>query len=204
MVGGGGCEWHLWAVEKLEEDEDEGTFEMPKKQQKKAGQKKRKEQERAEARNEECEKKDQTLKGEVFVGMLGEDNSAAKERQMVPDFQVCEVKKALAAVHKTCRAGNVVQFGEKDEECFIKNKKSGKKVIMRKRGGSYVMDVGFIEKVEGGWVEGSGGDYSGFGGGGVGVSAGLGGMAWYGKGRKKDESGGSWMGARLNITVVGE
>jgi hypothetical protein len=110
------------AVDKLEQ-EYEGSFEILKKHQKKAGQKKKKELERVEMRSEECEENKQALKGEVLVGMVEED----KERQMVMDFQVCEVKKALAAVHKICTAGNVVQFGEKDEECFIKNKTTGRK-----------------------------------------------------------------------------
>ena len=130
------------------EQEYERSFEILKKQQKNAGQKKKKELERVEMRSEECEENKQALTGEVLVGMVEED----KERQMVMDFQVCEVKKALAAGHKICRAGNVVQFGEKDEECFIRNKTTGKKVMMRKKGGSYVMDVGFVEKVAGGWV----------------------------------------------------
>ena len=40
------------------------------------------------------------------------------------NFQVAGVKKALAAVSRICRAGNVVQFGELEEECFIKNKEN--------------------------------------------------------------------------------
>jgi hypothetical protein len=92
------------------------------------------------------------LKGEVFVGAIDEDKSTEKGGQMMMDFQVCEVKKALAAVHRICKAGNVVQFGEKEEECFIQNKLSGKKVMMRKRRGSYVMDIEFVEKVGGEWA----------------------------------------------------
>ena len=60
-------------------------------------------------------------------------------------FQVCDVKKPLAAVWRICEKGNVVQFGNEDHECFIQNKVSGDKVFMRREGGSYVLDVEFEE-----------------------------------------------------------
>ena len=60
--------------------------------------------------------------------------------------QVAAVKKALAAVWRICRAGNVVQFGDEEEDCFIKHKTTGKKVRLRKKGGSYVLRVELVRR----------------------------------------------------------
>ena len=61
-------------------------------------------------------------------------------------FQVAAVKKALAAVWRICRAGNVVQFGDDEEDCFIKHKETGRQVRLKKKGGSYVLRVEFVRK----------------------------------------------------------
>ena len=82
----------------------------------------------------------------MFIGAV---EAEGKNQKMAMNFQVCEVKKALAAVVKICRAGNLVQFGSEEEECYIKNKESGKKATLRKKGGSYVMDVEFIREEDG-------------------------------------------------------
>ena len=70
-------------------------------------------------------------------------------------FQVAAVKKALASVWRICRAGNVVQFGDDPEDCFVRNKESGRKIRMEKKGGSYVIKVEFVrrkgEKGDGEW-----------------------------------------------------
>ena len=60
--------------------------------------------------------------------------------------RLCEVKKALAAVRRICKAGNVVQFGSEPEECYIENKMSRKRVALRQKGGSYVMNVHFVRE----------------------------------------------------------
>ena len=53
--------------------------------------------------------------GEKFVGAV------AKESQVMGmNFQVAAVKKALAAVWRMCRARNVVQFGDREEDCCVK------------------------------------------------------------------------------------
>ena len=70
-----------------------------------------------------------------------------KNEVMGMGFQVCsEVRKPLAAVWRICHKGNVVQFGPADEYCYIQNIKSFKKVELRKKGGSYVMDVELVFK----------------------------------------------------------
>ena len=54
-------------------------------------------------------------------------------------FQVCEVVKALAAVSKMEENGNRVVFEQGGG--YIEHIETGKKVKMRKKGGSYVLDV---------------------------------------------------------------
>ena len=64
------------------------------------------------------------------------------------EFQVSEVRKPLAAVWRIADKGNIVQFGPTDKECFIQNIRSGEKVGMRRKGGSYVIDVEYLTKVD--------------------------------------------------------
>ena len=81
------------------------------------------------------------MREEKFIGAV------SKEGQMMQmNFQVVGVKKALAAVSKICKAGNVVQFGEEPEECYIMNKKTKKKVMLKQKRGSYVMEVELVQK----------------------------------------------------------
>ena len=60
-------------------------------------------------------------------------------------FQVTEVKKALAAVWRLTEKGNVVQFGPGLDQNFILNVQSGKKIMLHRRGGSYVMKVEYVK-----------------------------------------------------------
>ena len=68
------------------------------------------------------------------------------DKMMGLEFQVSEVKKPLAAVCRIAEKGNLVQFGPKEEDNFIKNVKTGEKVMLRKKGGSYVMAVEYMQK----------------------------------------------------------
>jgi hypothetical protein len=81
----------------------------------------------------------------VFKTTVTSGNKSAEEKLMSMGFEVCEVKKALAAVVKICEKGNLVQFGFLDGESFIKNKKTGEKVFMKRQGGSYVLDIEFCD-----------------------------------------------------------
>lgn len=56
-------------------------------------------------------------------------------------FEVTDVKKPVLSVNRICEKGNVVQFGRKEGESFIKNSSSGEWVPLRMRNKSYVMDV---------------------------------------------------------------
>ena len=62
-------------------------------------------------------------------------------RMMGLGFQVSGVKKALASVKRICDMGNVVQFGPEAADNFITNCRSDEKVLMKKKGGSYVLNV---------------------------------------------------------------
>ena len=69
-------------------------------------------------------------------------------RVMGLEFQVSDVRKPLAAVWRIAEKGNVVQFGPTDEECFIKNIRTGEKVGLTRKGGSYVMGVEFLRRLD--------------------------------------------------------
>ena len=82
---------------------------------------------------------------EKFIGAVG----IQEESLLNMNFQVAGVKKALAAVSRICKAGNVVQFGENPDECYIQSKTNKKKVMMQQRRGSYVIKVKFVKSVVG-------------------------------------------------------
>ena len=42
--------------------------------------------------------------------------------------------------------GNIVQFGPREEDNFITNVKSQEKVMMKRKKGSYVLDVEFLSE----------------------------------------------------------
>ena len=59
-------------------------------------------------------------------------------------FQISDVQKPLAAVWRIVEKGNVVQFGPRPEDNFIKNLRTDKKVQMVRKGGSYVIEAEFV------------------------------------------------------------
>ena len=59
-------------------------------------------------------------------------------------FQVSDVQKPLAAVWRITEKGNLVQFGPRPEDNFIKNLQNNKKVQMVRKGGSYVIEAEFV------------------------------------------------------------
>ena len=56
-------------------------------------------------------------------------------------FQVSGVRKALAAVWRICEKGNLIQIGPDPDDNYMRNKVSGEKVMMEKKGGAYVLGV---------------------------------------------------------------
>ena len=61
-------------------------------------------------------------------------------------FQVSDVRKPLAAVWRICQKGNRVCFGPDEEDNYIENKGTKKKVMLRQKGGSYIMKVTAIRE----------------------------------------------------------
>ena len=59
-------------------------------------------------------------------------------------FQVSDVQKPLAAVWRIAEKGNVVQFGPRDEDNFIRNVESGRKINMVRKAGSYAIAAGYV------------------------------------------------------------
>jgi hypothetical protein len=55
------------------------------------------------------------------------------------NFQVSDVQKPLAAVRRIVEKGNTVHFGPNAEDNFIRSATSGAKIMMVKKGGSYVV-----------------------------------------------------------------
>ena len=56
-------------------------------------------------------------------------------------FEVCDVRRPLAAVSRMTSKGNRVVFGPGEEDNYIQHVESGKKIKMRKKGGAYAVDV---------------------------------------------------------------
>ena len=56
-------------------------------------------------------------------------------------FQVCDVKRPLAAVSQICKKGNIVQFGEREEDCFIMNVSTQERIWLSLENGQYVMEA---------------------------------------------------------------
>jgi hypothetical protein len=61
-------------------------------------------------------------------------------------FQVSDVQKPLAAVRRIAEKGNTVQFGPRPEDNFIQNVSTGRRIMMVKKGGSYVVPAELIMK----------------------------------------------------------
>jgi len=55
-------------------------------------------------------------------------------------FQACDVKRPLAAVEKICEKGNLVQFGPKESDNYIKNVASGGKIWLKQERGQYILE----------------------------------------------------------------
>ena len=53
-------------------------------------------------------------------------------------FEVTDVTKPLVAVRRIMEKGNEVHFGK---ECYIRNVHTGERIPMRRKGGSYVVDI---------------------------------------------------------------
>ena len=68
---------------------------------------------------------------------------STKDQTVEIEFQVCDVTKPLVAVRRLEEMGNKVHFGPKVEDNYIE-KSTGEWIQMRKKNGSYVIDVDFV------------------------------------------------------------
>ena len=69
------------------------------------------------------------VREDVFIG-------AVETGHMEMGFEVCDVRRPLAAVSRMTSRGNRVVFGPEGEDNYIQHVESGKKVMMRKKGGA--------------------------------------------------------------------
>ncbi len=67
-------------------------------------------------------------------------------------FQVSDVQKPLAAVRRISEKGNRVVFGPGEQDNYIENVVTGKRIYMVKKGGSYVVPAELIVKEEQGFT----------------------------------------------------
>ena len=59
------------------------------------------------------------------------------------------MRKPLLAVRRLVERGHVVKFGPEPEHNYIQNVQTGKKIMMEKTGGSFVIRAHFVKEVEG-------------------------------------------------------
>ena len=78
--------------------------------------------------------------GERKVALQTEDEFGWEKVIGLP-FQVCDVKRPLAAVSQICKKGNIVQFGEREEDCFIMNVSTQERIWLSLENGQYVMEA---------------------------------------------------------------
>ena len=58
-------------------------------------------------------------------------------------FQVSDARNPLASVARITERGNLVQFGPRDADNYIFNPDTGDKVMLRKKGNKFVLDMDF-------------------------------------------------------------
>ena len=62
------------------------------------------------------------------------------------------MKKPLLAVRRLVEKGNVVMFGSEPNQNYIYNLQSGKKVMMERKGGAFVIKAHFVKEVDAGFT----------------------------------------------------
>ena len=66
------------------------------------------------------------------------------------EFQVTDCQRPLASVNRIVENGNKVVFGDSSHGSYIENRKTGRRVPMKKVGGSYVLEVVYLQEAMGG------------------------------------------------------
>jgi hypothetical protein len=62
-------------------------------------------------------------------------------------FQVTDVKKPLLAVRRLVERGNRVSFGPEPSENYVENIMTGRKIMMEKRGGAFIIRANFVKEM---------------------------------------------------------
>jgi hypothetical protein len=82
---------------------------------------------------------------DIEICPVENESVTSESRVMNLGFQVADVKKPLIAVKRITERGNHVMFGPQEEDNYIWNKATGKKMMLKPKGkGSYVMEVQFV------------------------------------------------------------
>ena len=82
--------------------------------------------------------------GEKIVSFRTGDQDDAKGMK----FQVCDVQRPLVAVWRLVEQGNVVQFGPKVDDNYIWDPQTQEKIMLRRKGRSFVVDVDMVTRSE--------------------------------------------------------
>ena len=72
-------------------------------------------------------------------------HEAGSGKMLEMGFQVTDVKKPLLAVSRLCEKGNIVQFGPDPCQNFVYNVASGERLMLQRRGNSWVIPGEFAE-----------------------------------------------------------
>ena len=78
--------------------------------------------------------------------------SGAQDDVIGLKFQVTDVKKPLLAVRRLVEKGNVVMFGPEPCQNYICNLQTGKKILMEKKGGAFVIRARFVKEIDAGFT----------------------------------------------------
>ena len=82
------------------------------------------------------------------MGHYGEKNVTFKvgpsSAVMSLGFQVSDVQKPLVAVRRISEKGNLVKFGPRAEDNYIESVSTGSKIMMIRKGGSYVIPAEMV------------------------------------------------------------
>ena len=82
--------------------------------------------------------------------------AATSSKNLAINFQVTDVKKPLLAVSRLIEHGNVVQFGPRPGDSYIQSVSTGDKLLLERRGNSWVIPGKLAEAGFEGWGEGPG------------------------------------------------
>ena len=78
------------------------------------------------------------------VHVVGAARPVLSEEKCAIMFHVTTAKKMLVSVERLTAAGNIVTFGPSKEYCYIENVNTKRRIVMKKKGGVYEVEVMFV------------------------------------------------------------